>query len=682
MGLVTDAPMHQLVFGTVVVTLFLATLAFFFGPGLILRGKLVRISKALQAFSTGTPKADYAKAFQGDPRLSHLWGEYQESLHDQREFRDGQMTVIATRSTVPADAYFNGPLVIDGSLRTEFFKHVPGLFTGVGIIGTFYGLILGLGQFQVSENAATVRGSLELLMHSVGGAFVVSGGAITMAMAVTFFEKLLLASLYGLVEEIASGIDAKFTSGVGEEYLSRMVKASESSATEAKQLKNSLVSELGELLRELTGAQVAATRELQSELTKKLLEATGKQIDESKKNNEDMAEKIANSIRESLKEPLDKIANSVQSASKDQSAAATGMLQDIMVSFSQRLNELFGGQISGISDLNRQTAESIQAAVAALHTLVNNLEESSRRSSDAMAERMAMAIEKMEARQDAINNQTHAFVEQIRQLVASSQTETNTKLQETLNTLGTELGGMLAKMAKAQEAAISSAETGQNGLAKTAEGAVTTISNTVEAAMKEMSSASSVMAKSVGLLAQSTNASIEGMNKGAALLDTASRNFAGSGERVAGVVAQVATVSSKFSELAGALTSGGSAMQELLRDYRNHRDTVSQLVTELRAIVETARRDASMTADVVTRIQAATAALAQAQVQADSYLQGVSKVLGESHKSFATSIGQTLSSANHSFHEKLGTAVQLLSSSINELELTLSTAGFSKQPKR
>ena len=148
MGLVTDAPMHQLVFGTVVVTLFLATLAFFFGPGLILRGKLVRISKALQAFSTGTPKADYAKAFQGDPRLSHLWGEYQESLHDQREFRDGQMTVIATRSTVPADAYFNGPLVIDGSLRTEFFKHVPGLFTGVGIIGTFYGLILGLGQLR------------------------------------------------------------------------------------------------------------------------------------------------------------------------------------------------------------------------------------------------------------------------------------------------------------------------------------------------------------------------------------------------------------------------------------------------------------------------------------------------------------------------------------------------------
>jgi hypothetical protein len=45
------------------------------------------------------------------------------------------------------------------------------------------------------------------------------------------------------------------------------------------------------------------------------------------------------------------------------------MLQDVMASFSQRLNDLFGGQISGLSDLNQQTAKSIQEAVGLiLHT--------------------------------------------------------------------------------------------------------------------------------------------------------------------------------------------------------------------------------------------------------------------------------------------------------------------------
>ena len=49
---------------------------------------------------------------------------------------------------MPAEAYFNSQYVVDSRLRTEFFRHLPGIFTGVGIIGTFSGLITGLRQFQ------------------------------------------------------------------------------------------------------------------------------------------------------------------------------------------------------------------------------------------------------------------------------------------------------------------------------------------------------------------------------------------------------------------------------------------------------------------------------------------------------------------------------------------------------
>ena len=88
---------------------------------------------------------------------------------------------VAVRSTLPAETFFNGQTVVDARLRTEFFKHLPGIYTGIGIIGTFTGLIEGLRQFQVSENAATVRGSLESLMHAVGQAFLISASAIAAA---------------------------------------------------------------------------------------------------------------------------------------------------------------------------------------------------------------------------------------------------------------------------------------------------------------------------------------------------------------------------------------------------------------------------------------------------------------------------------------------------------------------
>ena len=269
-------------------------------------------------------------------------------------------------------------------------------------------------------------------------------------MVVTFIEKLLLASLYRRTEEIALAIDGHFDSGAGEEYLARLVKASEESASQSKILKDALVKELGELLRELTSAQIASSNEQQSRLAEHLAETSRKQVEAVRQGNQALGVAIADSIQKGLQGPLQDIANTVKAASGDQSATAARMLQDVMTSFSQRLTDLFGGQMSGLSDLNRQTAQSIQDVVGTLQALVANIEESSRRSTDTMAERMAQAIEKMEARQEAMNSQSTTFVEQIRHLVASSQSETNVKLQATLESIGTQVTGMLATFSESQ----------------------------------------------------------------------------------------------------------------------------------------------------------------------------------------------------------------------------------------
>lgn len=246
---------NVLIAAAVLSLLVLAFVAFFLVPGLIHWRRLSTLLKHLTRFEARSPLEKYRRLFAGDKRLAHLWKEYQDSLHQQTAEREGQaLVVVAVRSTLPAETFFNSQYVVDSRLRTEFFKHLPGIFTGVGIIGTFSGLIAGLRQFQVSENAATVRASLEALMHSVGEAFLISAAAITAAMLVTFVEKLLLSALYGQAEEIAHAIDARFDSGAGEDYLLRLVKSSEDSATQSRLLKDALVKDLGETLMQLARA--------------------------------------------------------------------------------------------------------------------------------------------------------------------------------------------------------------------------------------------------------------------------------------------------------------------------------------------------------------------------------------------------------------------------------------------
>ncbi|WP_043216689.1 anti-phage ZorAB system protein ZorA [Burkholderia gladioli] len=661
-SLLAGVPMPALITGAFLAILVVIVVVFFFGPAIRHLLRLRAIQRRIGSFESGDFSSQFEAVFASDRRLAHLWNEYAESLHVQREERDGQMVVRAVRATAPAEVYFNSQVVVDSRLRTEFFKHVPGIFTGIGIIGTFSGLIEGLHAFQVSENAATVRGSLESLMHSVGEAFLVSASAIAAAMLTTLFEKFLLASLYRRTEEIAHAIDAYFEAGAGEEYLARLVKASEESASQSKILKDALVKEMGELLRELTSAQIEASKEQHA-----LAAEAGRQ------NNVALGQVIAESIQQGLKGPLDEIAATVKTASGDQSASAGRMLQDVMTSFSQRLNDLFGGQISGLTELNQQTAQSIQQAVSTLHTLVANIEASSQRSTDAMAQRMAEAIEKMESRQEAMNAQSTAFVEQLRQLVATSQSETKQKLQATLEALGTHVGEMLTTLSGAQKEVFENNRAREHAMSERTSGIVTAMSESMDAVVKELGAATTQMAQSVNALTQSTTSSVDRMNAGAEALGTASRNFAAAGERVAGVMGQTADVSTKLAATAGNLTSGAGAIQELLSDYRAHRDSIGQLVTELRATVDAARREAALTGDILNRIETSTSHLGAAQKQADEYLAGVSQVLAEAHGAFATEVKRTLEKANAEFHTKLTSAVGLLSSAVGELEVTLAS---------
>ena len=680
--LISSTPTTVLATGAVLAVLVLGFFLFFLVPGLVHLARLMKLQRRITKFGPNNYADQVKKVFGGDKRLSHLWKEYQDSLHFQREERDGQMVVRSVRATLPAEMHFNGQYVVDSRLRTEFFKHLPGLFTGIGIIGTFGGLIEGLRAFQVSENAATVRSSLESLMHSVGEAFLVSATAIGVAMLVTLLEKLLLAALYRRTEDIAHEIDARFEAGAGEEYLSRLVKSSEESASQSKILKDALVKEMGELLRELTSAQIAASKEQQSQVIESLVQASKEQLEAARQDNQTLGQTIAESIQQSLKGPLEDIASSVKTASGDQSDTAARLLHDAMAGFSQRLNDLFTGQISGLNDLNKRTAEGIQDAVQALHVLVSKMEASGERSANEMANRMAQAVAQMEQRQSVMNEQSAAFAEQIRKLVSASQAETKQELQSTLQAIGTQMASMLERLNASQADVFERNRVREEAMAERAQGAVSSMADSVAGVGDELKKAAAQMAQSVSTLSQTTATSVEKMNTGAELLGAASRNFASAGERVSETMGHAATLSAKLTETSGSLRSGASAIQDLLGDYRTQRDAVGALVTELRGAVEAARREASLTTDVLARIEGSATRLGTAQKLADEYLDGVSKVLGEAHSSFAQEVKRTLDKANTEFHTKLTQAVGLLSSAVGELELTLAAMGSLTPVKR
>jgi ABC-type transporter Mla subunit MlaD len=646
--MVLNAPQTLLVIGGVLAALLLAFMALFLGPGVFLRFRLAKVLKQLKQGGTQT-EATMRKVFEKDPRLKHLWKEFSDTLHKQKEERDGHVVTVAIRATAPAESFFNSQQVVDSRLRTEFFKHLPGIFTGIGILGTFSGLIVGLKGFEVSQDPALVSAGLKTLLNGVTEAFLVSALAIALAMLVTVVEKWFLASLYRLTEDIAQHLDGMFSMGAGEEYLSRLVTASEDSAAQSKILKDALVGDLKVMLQEMTERQIAASAS-QSE-------ALGRQI--------------TGGIESSLQGPLQRIGEIVEKASGEQTSTAANLLQDVMASFSQRLNELFGGQISGIQELNQRSAQAMQDAVASLNTLVGRMEQSTERSGEAMADRMAKAIEEMERRQADINSQTQALVTGIQDLVSRSQSENSAKLNEAITGLSKQVSEMIGALQSQSAKSHEEQRQREHNFTEQTTGMVTSMGASITEVVEKMAESTAQMQQSVASLERTATTSIDKMNAGARVLEQGATAFAQAGERVTGALSQAATVANKMTEVSGALTSSSSSLQAVMADYKANRDSTASMLTELKAVIESAKREASMTQQTLERIQSAAGKLAEAQKQAESYLEGVSQVLGEAHERFADGLTKTLDRANADFHAKLSSAVGLLASAVEELEVSL-----------
>ena len=183
----------------------------------------------------------------GDPRLASLWAEYSEALQGMPAAAPVESARVKQwRSNALAETYFSEHALVDSPLQTDFYKHVPGILTGLGIIGTFSGLIMGLVHFDVS-NPETTQTQLSLLVQTVGQAFFVSAAAITLAMLFTWIEKSLLTARYAQVETLQHLIDRLFEGSSGEAYLERLVAAAEAQATASHEMLKELRSTLSAL---------------------------------------------------------------------------------------------------------------------------------------------------------------------------------------------------------------------------------------------------------------------------------------------------------------------------------------------------------------------------------------------------------------------------------------------------
>lgn len=585
------------------------------------------------------------KAMSG-PALNHLWNEYSKTLHPQKKDDEhGQSQIVRWRSTALAESFFTEQAIVDSRLKTEFYKHLPGVLTGLGIIGTFLGLIKGLISFDVSLDPTKAQEQLRNLVNSVGHAFFVSASAIGLAMLFTWIEKSLVTSRCRQVEELRELIDSLFKGGAGEEYLERLVVSSENAATQSAQIKDALVADLKEILTTLATQQMEAQAQTVGQISSD----------------------VGKAIAESLSGPMDAITKAVQGVSSNQGDAVNKMLTDVLASFASQMREMFGGQMAGMSELMVKASQSMQETAIQFGQLAANMDAAGTNTVDAMGERLGKALEAMDARQAAMNSQMGAFVEQIKALVSESQTESSQKLKDTLTAVGDQVAGVVEQLRRQAEQAAESQGERHARFEQTTGQAIGSLSDQVEQLLAHSMETNKSLQSTVASLSQATDKAITGMNSGAETLLVAATDFAKAGQGVSETMRASATATEAIKAASTQLITSTDGARAIIADYAKTRDTFAVMIAELKTTFENAKRDASMTSEIIGRIETAAQHLAIAQKQSEEYLQGVSEVLVKAHEQFRDNVEFTLREGNRHFQSELSSSVQLLSGAIKNL---------------
>lgn len=584
----------------------------------------LRAVKALRNDQAPPHPVDVGKAFKWEP-LKHLWEEYADTLHELRKASTGSIALTEIRATAPAESMFTREVLVDGRLFDDFTRHLPGVLTGLGIIGTFAGLLDGLREFRPTPIEAAVNGLGPLLL-GVQHAFVASGTAIACAMGVVFISRLTLAFLYRLVEHLTHTIDSLYSTGAGEEYLARLVKSSEQNAASTAQLKDALVEDLNKMMTNLVERQIAAHDASTM--------ALGKHIGET--------------ISTAIAEPMKRVGDAMEMTARGNGDQVNTMLETLLTGFMAKLEDTFGGQMRGINEQMQRSMDSMAKVQDSLQSLLADIKTTNEHAANQMSDTLEAAMKKAADNQQLLTDQMREFVQEFRKLVTEEQSKSKQAMDEAVMKVLGEVAVAMEGLEGVRKAAAAE-ESGRNDrLSIQTSQLVGGLTTQVESLLGAVSDQVSKTQKNIDALGQVSLRAIDGMNQGALTMGTAAHRFETAGTSVTTVFDRSTKVAENLVGASSSLQAASTAVQRGFEQYDSTRKAVEAQVAALMGLIEAAKKEAGVSQELVASIKASAEAMRRSEADSREHLD---KVNGALVKAFADFGNQLVSQVKSTIAE-------------------------------
>lgn len=369
---------------------------------------------------------DIEKIFLNNVLLKNIWIAYSKTLIKFKD-DDGNDVIY---STTYAEDFFNLENVFDNNkINISFWQNIGGIFTGLGIFGTFIGLTIGVMNINI-QDTATMQNGIKNLLSGLSTAFFTSLVGIGSALIFNYYHKKSVERAKDAINKLNLKIESLYFVKSKEQILFESLAQYQEQTTQLKSFNTSLAISIGDALEQkLAQSDFAADireinssmQEINNILKKDLPEIIGQTIEEKMV---PIFTDISIALTNLSNSGIDGIQKSMENSAGKELTAFAQSLQEMSNNMQQAISEMK----TTSSTVNKELTDAVEHIVTKLDEQLEKATQHSvnqsaelERKAAAINENMSIIEEKVAGLLSEQSKANQDFNEQIKDVFTKAQ---------------------------------------------------------------------------------------------------------------------------------------------------------------------------------------------------------------------------------------------------------------------
>ena len=368
--------------------------------------------------------------------IKGIWRKYQRTLISIPG-KDG----LEKYSTVESESYFSVAAFTEG-MKGGLWSGLAGTFTGIGILGTFIGLTIGLAGVDTSSTGA-LSSSISGLLGGMSTAFVTSIFGIVSAIVFGVWHSQNMKRFGDAVSRFTDALDQVFIRKSVEEILLEELAESRAQRAAMEQLSTdmaiSICDHLPDVLDQLAEKMDSAMKGNLDTMLAGLSERQDKQTEQLMQISSNTSslvsgcfDQLGDVLKKGVGQEAEELGNSLKNLSSDIASLAEG------------IRDILDRSTKASSEANQKTLDALNEAISKMNETMEGMANKQTEETDKNIQRMTALMEEMKTTMKDIFDEMAASAKEQRTEIGKIAKDSADQTKENLSAINASVKELMA----------------------------------------------------------------------------------------------------------------------------------------------------------------------------------------------------------------------------------------------